>query len=84
LRDKKMGPLLGGRRAGAPDTGLSRLASAALIWTSENLDQWLSDRTEFIAGARMPERDRSREPQGLPGEGKPRGGRSLRDAGREG
>jgi cytochrome c2 len=48
LRDKKMGALLGGRRAGAPDRGLPRLASAALIWTSENLDQWLSDRRNLL------------------------------------
>jgi cytochrome c oxidase assembly protein subunit 11 len=32
------------------------LASASLIWTPENLDQWLSDPEKFIAGARMPVR----------------------------
>jgi cytochrome c oxidase assembly protein subunit 11 len=61
LRDNKTGPLLGGvvgRRAGsAPGYRYSPgLASAGLIWTPENLDQWLSDPRKFIAGAKMPVR----------------------------
>jgi cytochrome c oxidase assembly protein subunit 11 len=59
LRDNKTGPLLGGvvgRRAGsAPGYSYSPgLVSAGLIWTPENLDQWLSDPRKFIAGAKMP------------------------------
>lgn len=57
----KTGPVLGGvvgRRAGsAPEYDYSpALKSADLIWSTDNLDQWLTDPRKFIPGARMPVR----------------------------
>ncbi|MET4204703.1 MULTISPECIES: cytochrome c oxidase assembly protein [unclassified Bradyrhizobium] len=57
----KTGPVLGGvvgRRAGwAPGYDYSpALKSAGLIWSTDNLDQWLADPRKFIPGARMPVR----------------------------
>ena len=57
----KTGPVLGGvigRRAGsAPGYDYSpALKSASLIWSTDNLDQWLTDPRKFIPGVRMPVR----------------------------
>jgi cytochrome c2 len=32
------------------------LQSAGLIWSADNLDQWLADPKKFVPGARMPVR----------------------------
>jgi cytochrome c2 len=32
------------------------LKSAALIWSTDNLDQWLADPKKFVPGVRMPVR----------------------------
>ena len=61
LDSNKTGPVLGGvvgRRAGsAPGYRYSpALKSVGLIWSTDNLDQWLTDPPKFIPGARMPVR----------------------------
>jgi cytochrome c oxidase assembly protein Cox11 len=57
----KTGPMLGGvvgRKAGtASGYHYSQaLQSAGLIWSADNLDQWLADPKKFVPGARMPVR----------------------------
>jgi cytochrome c oxidase assembly protein Cox11 len=57
----KAGPMLGGvfgRRAGsAPGYHYSpALKGAGLIWSADNLDQWLGDPQKSVRGARMPVR----------------------------
>jgi cytochrome c2 len=45
-----------GRTAGSP-VGYrysAALASADLMWTSDNLDHWLADPQNFLPGTRMP------------------------------
>lgn len=59
LDHNKAGPMLGGvfgRKAGSiPGYNYSRaLRGSGLTWTEDDLDRWLSDPREFIAGARMP------------------------------
>jgi cytochrome c2 len=61
MDSNKAGPLLGGvvgRRAGsAPGYHYSpALKSAGLVWSTDNLDQWLTAPQKFIPGARMPVR----------------------------
>jgi cytochrome c2 len=61
MDSNKIGPKLGavvGRRAGsAPGYHYSpALMSAGLIWSTDNLDQWLADPQKFVPGARMPVR----------------------------
>jgi cytochrome c oxidase assembly protein subunit 11 len=61
MDSNKTGPMLGGvvgRRAGsAPGYHYSpALKSAGLIWSRDNLDQWLADPKKFVPGARMPVR----------------------------
>jgi len=61
LDSNKTGPVLGGvvgRRAGsAPGYRYSpALKSVGLIWSTDNLDQWLTAPPKFIPGARMPVR----------------------------
>lgn len=59
LDHNKAGPMLGGvfgRKAGAvPGYNYSpALRSSGLTWAADNLDRWLSDPREFVAGAWMP------------------------------
>jgi cytochrome c oxidase assembly protein Cox11 len=61
LERNKSGPMLGNvfaRKAGtAPGYAYSdALAHAALAWSADNLDKWLTDPKAFVAGARMPVR----------------------------
>jgi cytochrome c2 len=61
MDSNKTGPILGGvvgRRAGsAPGYHYSpALKSAGLTWSTDNLDQWLTDPQKFVPGARMPVR----------------------------
>ena len=61
MDSNKTGPMLGGvvgRRAGsAPGYHYSpALKSAGLIWSTDNLDKWLTAPPKFIPGARMPVR----------------------------
>jgi cytochrome c oxidase assembly protein Cox11/mono/diheme cytochrome c family protein len=61
MDSNKAGPMLGGvvgHRAGsaAGFTYSPALASADLIWSADNLNQWLADPPKFIPGARMPVR----------------------------
>ncbi|MGA7810493.1 cytochrome c oxidase assembly protein [Bradyrhizobium sp.] len=60
--DRNMaGPMLGGvvgRKAGSA-SGYHyspALAAAGLIWSTDNLDQWLADPQKLVGGARMPVR----------------------------
>jgi cytochrome c oxidase assembly protein Cox11 len=61
IDSNKTGPMLGGvvgRRAGSA-SGYHyspALASAGLVWSADNLDQWLADPKKFVPGARMPVR----------------------------
>lgn len=61
MDSNKTGPMLGGvfgRKVGsAAGYHYSQaLKSAALIWSTDSLDQWLADPKKFVPGARMPVR----------------------------
>src|ERR1700688_848744 len=61
MDSNKTGPMLGGvfgRKAGsAAGYHYSQaLKSAALTWSTDSLDQWLTDPKKFVPGARMPVR----------------------------
>ena len=61
LARNKVGPMLGNvfaRRAGsAPGYNYSTaLAHAGIVWSADNLDKWLGNPKQFIAGVRMPVR----------------------------
>jgi cytochrome c oxidase assembly protein Cox11 len=61
MDSNKTGPMLGGvvgRKAGSV-SGYHyspALERAGLIWSADNLDQWLADPKKFVPGARMPVR----------------------------
>jgi cytochrome c oxidase assembly protein subunit 11 len=61
IDSNKTGPMLGGvfgRKAGSA-AGYHyspALESAAFIWSTDSLDQWLADPKKFVPGARMPVR----------------------------
>jgi cytochrome c oxidase assembly protein subunit 11 len=61
LDSNKTGPMLGGvvgRKAGSA-SGYHyspALQAAGLVWSEDNLDQWLADPKKFVPGARMPVR----------------------------
>jgi cytochrome c oxidase assembly protein subunit 11 len=61
LDSNKYGPALGGvvgRRVGsAPGYPYSQaLKTASFVWSSDNLDRWLTDPQKFVPGAKMPVR----------------------------
>ncbi len=61
LDGNKFGPMLGGvfgRKAGSvPGYPYSpALKSAGLVWSADNLDQWLAGPQQFIPGVKMPVR----------------------------